>query len=694
MFDIFKQNPIKTLLIMLSITFVAVTYLAIVIGYTQDQNDGNIGALLDDTWIHVRFADHIAQGEGLSYNDGELTTGATSPLWVLTLAGAFKILNPSIMQQINVAIGLSAIGLVSSVWAITGFAWYATRYAWIGLVAGLMTALSGRFIWMGLSGMEITTFTLFCILAIWSHLDDVRDGHSFGWRTGILSALATLARPEGYLLSALIMLDTFILVPLRADSLRGNAERITVWQRIRYGWRGIFAYSLLAGSYPLASLLISGYPLPNTFRVKSQFGREFPNLPDSFLWQPHVDFGAIVLVFMGLGTIFLFWRAWQNTPKDPFRIGFVWALWTPLLILGVLLLGKDRYVVNNSRYVAPAIPFEALAAVLGILALMKLGTYYLNRRRDSSPTQSRNLVVDRYLPIALSVILLGFSFWQGRAQGAQVANDVGQLYAMHIQAGEWFAEATNPDDLIALNDVGAIVHIADVEVLDLEGLVSVEVIEATQDTENYTCEHDLALARLMLEKQPKFIGVFDWFYPCLTNWQNLLQPINVFSITGQTVIAGGEMIIYTPNWENWMIYDQVPPNVSPITADFEQGISLVGYETALIHNNLEVRLWWEAHSQPTDDYHVFVHLIDSNNTQLSQHDGIPQNNQFQTSWWRDGDIIHDTHLIPLDDISLLDQNGLQLRIGLYVPETNYRVPRVAAPIGQNDFALITLNNVQ
>ena len=689
MFDIIRQNPLKAGIVMTIVAIVAIAYLGAVIRYTQSQNDGHIGALLDDTWIHVRFADNIAQGEGLSYNEDELTTGATSPLWVMTLAAAFKVFNPSTLEQINVAIMMSAIAHVISVLAITGFGWYATRHAWVGLVAGLMTAVTGRYIWMGLSGMEITTFTTFCILAIWSHLDDVRDGHSFGWRTGILSALATLARPEGYLLTALIMLDTFVLVPLRADTIRQDSERLTIWSRIRYGWRGIMAYGLLAGSYPLASLLISGYPLPNTFRVKSQLGREFPDLPDAFLWQPNVDFGAIVLILAGLGTVFLIWRAWQNTPKDPFRIGFVWALWGPLLVLGVLFLGADRFVVNNSRYVAPAIPFEALSAVVGVLTVMKLATHYLSKNGNAE--QTTNTLIDRYVPIGLSIVLICFAFWMGRGQGAGVANDVYQLRTMHVNAGFWFAENTEPDDLIALNDVGAIVHIADREVLDLEGLVSVDVITATEHTENYTCEHDLALARLMLERQPRFIAVFDWFYPCLTRWRDALQPYTVFTITGPTVIAGGEMIVYTPIWDNWMIYSGLPDDVNTIDADFEQGISLIGYEISVVDAGLEVRLWWSAHNQPSESYHVFVHLIDENNTQISQHDGVPQGNQFQTNWWREGDIIHDTHIIELDDLNVLEEGGLRLRVGLYFPANGLRVPRVAAPIEQNDFALIPLD---
>ena len=94
MFDVMRENRRRSAIVMLSVATIAVVYLLLVTRFTMQQNDGNIGALLDDTWIHVRFASHISDGQGLSYNEGELTTGATSPLWVLMLAVPYTIFNP------------------------------------------------------------------------------------------------------------------------------------------------------------------------------------------------------------------------------------------------------------------------------------------------------------------------------------------------------------------------------------------------------------------------------------------------------------------------------------------------------------------------------------------------------------------------------------------------------------------------
>ena len=46
---------------------------------------GRLGFPLDDSWIHLQFAKHLAAGNGLSYSAGERVTGSTAPLWTALL---------------------------------------------------------------------------------------------------------------------------------------------------------------------------------------------------------------------------------------------------------------------------------------------------------------------------------------------------------------------------------------------------------------------------------------------------------------------------------------------------------------------------------------------------------------------------------------------------------------------------------
>lgn len=662
------RNSLKTLLILGLPLLLAALYLALVARHTYVTNDGYVGALLDDTWIHVRFAHHIAQGQGLAYNPGVVTPGATSPLWVLILAAIYALTDPALMTQVHIALGLSAAGTLLTVGAITGFGWWISGRAWVGLLAGVITALTGRLTWMGLSGMEITTFTALCIFALWSHTHDVRQGRVFGWRTGIVTALATLARPEGYLLALVIGLDAFVLVPL----LRQRLDLRHWWGRVYRGWRGMIAYVLLAGSYPLVCLLLTGFPLPNTYRVKSQLGREWPDLPYAFFWTPRTDHGWLLILLAGLGIGFVVWRMW--TGRD--RTGFAWALWPLLFVVAVLFMGPDHYVINHARYVAPAIPFHSLAAAVGLWALADVLAARI------APAQARMAA------LVVGVGLAALALYLGRGTGAAVANDSAQLQRMHVEAGHWLAQNTQPGDIIALNDVGAIAHISDRRVLDMVGLVSPEITDAIRDDPRFSCPHDLQIARVMLEQRPALVAVFNWFFPCLTAWEGALQPFTQFTITGPTVIAGGEMIVYWPVWERWPVQPAIPDRAESVEADFDDGIGLRGYEVAAADDHLTVTLWWQPAARPAGDYTVFVHLIDAEGEILSQHDSRPQRGQFHTNWWRPGDIIADAHTLTLSDDSR--QQAHALRLGLYPTGGGPRLGRIAAPIGQEDLLIIEL----
>ena len=49
----------------------------------------NVGFPLDDSWIHVQIARHVAAGQGWTYNPGEPTAASTSPLWVMLITPLF-----------------------------------------------------------------------------------------------------------------------------------------------------------------------------------------------------------------------------------------------------------------------------------------------------------------------------------------------------------------------------------------------------------------------------------------------------------------------------------------------------------------------------------------------------------------------------------------------------------------------------
>lgn len=103
-------------------------------------------------------------------------------------------------------------------------------------------------------------------------------------------------------------------------------------------------------------------------------------------------------------------------------------------------------------------------------------------------------------------------------------------------------------------------------------------------------------------------------------------------------------------------------------------IELRGYEVAG-GAPLEVTLYWRALAQMDEDYTVFVHLLDGTDTLRGQGDGPPLRGDYTTSYWSPGEVLADTHAIPLEDGL---PEGAYLLVGLYRLADGTRLPAYTA----------------
>ncbi|MEM7344647.1 MAG: phospholipid carrier-dependent glycosyltransferase [Chloroflexota bacterium] len=97
------------------------------------------------------------------------------------------------------------------------------------------------------------------------------------------------------------------------------------------------------------------------------------------------------------------------------------------------------------------------------------------------------------------------------------------------------------------------------------------------------------------------------------------------------------------------------------TVIFGETISLIGYDLST-ESEPTLTLYWQALASGKEDYTLFIHLLDSNGEVVAQADRPPTNNFYPTSWWSSGDIIADTHPLPVTD------DTVALRFGLYATE--------------------------
>ena len=130
----------------------------------------------------------------------------------------------------------------------------------------------------------------------------------------------------------------------------------------------------------------------------------------------------------------------------------------------------------------------------------------------------------------------------------------------------------------------------------------------------------------------------------------------------------------------YVVYSAAPaqPETDPL-ARFEHGIALLSAQVSTTQLTpsgqpaLRVELSWSTTQPVSEDYTVFVHL-ENGGQLITQHDGPPGDGALPTSFWRPGDIIQDTHLLPLEG----PRPDGQIRVGLYHPVTLQRLARLDA----------------
>lgn len=112
--------------------------------------------------------------------------------------------------------------------------------------------------------------------------------------------------------------------------------------------------------------------------------------------------------------------------------------------------------------------------------------------------------------------------------------------------------------------------------------------------------------------------------------------------------------------------DPTLPN--PSAHNYEDQLQLLGYDfdsrTPTAGQPLTLTLFWEALRDNLDDYDVEVNLLNSDGAVLATFTGKPQEGQRPTTTWQPGEVITDTHLIPLGR----ELAGQTLRVQVIVQE--------------------------
>lgn len=131
----------------------------------------------------------------------------------------------------------------------------------------------------------------------------------------------------------------------------------------------------------------------------------------------------------------------------------------------------------------------------------------------------------------------------------------------------------------------------------------------------------------------------------------------------------------------------VPDVERPYPAIFGNEIELLGYNLTQLDetDQYQLDLIWQAQTEPSNNYTVFVHLLQADgscNPCLWQQDVMPQQNQYPTGRWLPDEVVTDSYQIILPPE--IQSGSYPLEIGLYIAETGQRLQVVQPDQSESD----------
>ncbi|MBM76670.1 MAG: hypothetical protein CMK59_14785 [Proteobacteria bacterium] len=364
----------------------------------------------DDAFISFRYAENLVTGKGLVFNEGERVEGISNPLWTLMFAGVIAFGMDPVLWSI--VFGLCFFSL--AVWGTSRL----SSSVGAGLLPVWLVALDPSFLLESMEGLESSMYVALIVWGFVFLLQDIERTEYLPWRSLIVFGAAILTRPDAPLFFVAAQAGILLYRP-SIQSIRFVCRSsvilgvfLSLVTAVRYGYYGEF--------------------LPNTFYAK--VGGVAIERGLNYLWA-HISTHPLVWI----GGVYL---CLQSLHIKRLRIVLPFVLGHALY---VLLIGGD--FKPTSRFLLVLTPILALGASLMIL------------RWSNQSRWAYGLVVFAILPRA--------GLYERSLDWAQTRriNFLGRK-----AAGEWIAQNTPPDWVMAMHSVGAVPYYAQRRCIDMWGL--------------------------------------------------------------------------------------------------------------------------------------------------------------------------------------------------------------------------------
>jgi len=389
------------------------------------------GCVIDDTYIHYQYARNLAEDGQLAFNRSVPSYGATSPLWVLLLAGGWKAgisMNAFSHFLSHLFAALSIILIYRYMVKLGG-----DRYS--AAAAALILSVEAWLLRWSSVGME-SSFAVFMVIVVL--LLSINSMKSVGRSIlfGISLALASLARPEVLLM---VPLSILVMIIIRREKLR-----------YRLAW--LIAFAALYSAWLILIKSHTGTYFPLTAGAKQ--GWSFLSLAAlRRIALPVKIIGATLFLPVMFSLVWLIIRGRFLVHERPFSHPLILpALWA--FSLPAVYVIFDFNIL--SRYLLPVAP---AIIVTGVMAVKEL----------TGGGRKRGRLIMAVLVTLVLVQNLVFYFTVVVPPTSAFSQGVKEVL---VPMGKWLKSNTPETAVVATPDIGAVGFYSQREVLDLGGLVT------------------------------------------------------------------------------------------------------------------------------------------------------------------------------------------------------------------------------
>ncbi|MGB2770491.1 MAG: hypothetical protein WBC88_12265 [Candidatus Zixiibacteriota bacterium] len=562
-----------------------------------------LGFPLDDSWIFWVFAKNLATGQGFSFNPGDPVLGTTSILWVFILAGSYLLTHNVIFISKFWGILLFLLSIFLT-YRICLFYTQRREIAFLavltfalapplifGALSGMEISLATLLVCLTLyfllkekgKGKKIFLAPIFGALCFtarpelislyplllvhdWVNRENRGDQREYGaaWSTILKKAFTFMiflspAFIFSYFVTGSLLPNTLAAKTMDSGLIwaikNGNLDELIISLTLNpVVWGGTMLISLVSLNalwavfwgrgvvfsflrrdtfiYPLIFLLIPMLrgvvaPVTNSFYGEQRYV--------SFLLP-------LVAVFFVMGLS----RSKESTDAGGLKSSvrkWLYCLGGVAFVVSVIfylnpLVAKDEILRFLAGSFFPSVlnfasfkfvfPFTVFFIIL--MALLGSARFFTERPAGKK--------VAYVLLIAGVILQAGFLLNRGQFYALSVKN----INEMQVHLGKWVSRNIPQGSLVAVNDVGAIKFFGDRECLDLEGLVSPEMVP-------YKIMGRESRIVYLNRHRPDYFVIFPLWYPEVYTYLGLRENVLYEAKLEDNVACGGAVMkVSTPDW--------------------------------------------------------------------------------------------------------------------------------------------------